>query len=318
MFTTSNKKRDGFELVELRDQAGKSFAEIVPSCGGILHSFNCLHNGNFYNVIDSYANQQDFAQHVTANGFKSCKLSPFACRIKDARYSFEGVAYAPQKFLLGKNAIHGLLYDVPFTVLRQYADDDGASVVLQHQYRGTENGYPFWYDCIVTYQLKPHNELRLHTEIINKHSSSIPMQDGWHPYFTLGKKIDLLELTMRSKEQVVFDKDILPTGEYIPYTEFAEGKLIGSTFFDDCFLLDMPADQPLCVLKDRDLGIQVAIKPDSTYPYLQLYTPPHRNSIAIENLSAPPDAFNSGIELAVLAPGETANFATSYIVTSLK
>lgn len=318
MFTTSNKTRDGFELVELSDQHGKTSAEIIPSCGGILHSFNCLHHGVFYNVIDSYANRQDFEEHVAASGFKSCKLSPFACRIKDARYSFEGVAYTPQKFLLGKNAIHGLLYDAPFTVVRQYADNDGATVVLQHQYRGTEKGYPFWYDCIITYQLKPQNELRLHTEIINRHSSSIPVQDGWHPYFTLGKKIDLLELTLRSKEQVVFDKDVLPTGENIPYTEFVEGKLLGSSFFDDCFLLDMPADQPLCILKDRDLGIQVAVQPHSTYPYLQLYTPPHRNSIAIENLSAPPDAFNSGIKLVVLAPGASANFTTSYIFSSLK
>jgi aldose 1-epimerase len=144
------------------------------------------------------------------------------------------------------------------------------------------------------------------------------VQDGWHPYFTLGKKIDALQLTMHSKEQVVFDSEIIPTGEMKSYREFFEGKKLGATFFDDCFLLDLSSAQPLCSLKDRENNIQVEIRPGNAYPYMQLYTPPHRNSIAIENLSAPPDSFNNGVNLIVLAPGESANFATSYIVTSLK
>jgi aldose 1-epimerase len=71
------------------------------------------------------------------------------------------------------------------------------------------------------------------------------------------------------------------------------------------------------VLRDAAQKIQVEIHPDKSYPYLQIYTPPHRNSIAIENLSAAPDVFNNGMGAKVLAPNETANFTTTYTITLL-
>lgn len=318
MFATDTTIQDNTGTIVLKDLNSNTFATIIPSCGAILQSFNTWHKGGFINVIDGYAGKADFDKNVTAQGFKSCKLSPFACRIKDSVYQFNGAKYTADKFLLGKNALHGLIYDAAFSVINLQADENSASVQLKYEYRGAEKGYPFDFDCCVTYQLKKENELVIITEILNKHNGSIPIQDGWHPYFTLGRKIDELELTLKTDRQIVFDEEIIPTGEQKPYREFYEGKKLGATFFDDCFLLDLTAGQPLCILKDLENGIQVAVRPEITYPYIQLYTPPHRNSIAIENLSAPPDTFNNGVDLIILSPGESTNFATSYIVTSLK
>ena len=211
-----------------------------------------------------------------------------------------------------------MIYDADFSIVHQYANEESATLVLQHAYHGTDEGYPFSFNCIITYQLKKNNELIITTEIINRDNKPIPVQDGWHPYFTLGKKIDDLELAFQSKQQVVFDEQLIPTGRFMEYTEFVTSKKIKDTFFDNCFTLDMNAAQPLCILKDTDNKIQVEIKPDKSYPYLQLYTPPHRQSIAIENLSAPPDAFNNGIHLIILVPGDNAVFSTSYKVTTLK
>ncbi|MBL0356232.1 MAG: aldose 1-epimerase [Chitinophagaceae bacterium] len=318
MFSTAHNNKHDFQLIEIRDHSGKTYAEIIPSCGGILHSFNVWYNNGFLNVVDGYNNKTDFKENVTAKGFKGCKLSPFACRIRHSTYPFEGKTYTADKFILNGHAIHGLIYDAPFTVIQQQADENSATVVLKYEYRATEKGYPFNYDCIISYQLKPNNELVITTEIINRDEGNIPIQDGWHPYFTLGKSINELELTLRSSQQIVFDKELIPTGELKAWDEFYNGKLLGTTFFDDCFLLDLSADQPLCVLKDVEHQLQVEIRPAKSYPYLQLYTPPHRNSIAIENLSAPPDTFNNGINLSILAPGESSTFETSYIITLLK
>jgi aldose 1-epimerase len=44
------------------------------------------------------------------------------------------------------------------------------------------------------------------------------------------------------------------------------------------------------------------------YPYLQLYTPPSRDALSIENLSAAPDAFNNGLGLTILEPGQKVDF----------
>lgn len=317
MFSTDTVYKDGFRIAVLSDPGSGTSAEIIPSCGAILHAFNIPHNNDSINVIDHYENLDDFEQHVTSKGFKSCKLSPFACRIKKATYQYGGTTYQIKKFLLGENAIHGLIYDASFSIAEQYANEESATLVLQYAYRGTDGGYPFSFDCIITYQLKKNNELTLTTEIINRDKAPIPVQDGWHPYFTLGKKIDDLELEFKSKEQVVFDDQLIPTGELNPYTEFDSFKKLGDIFLDNCFTLNEAAVQPLCILRDAENKIQVEIRPDKSYPYLQLYTPPHRQSIAIENLSAPPDTFNNGINLIILPPGDNARFTTTYKVTAL-
>ena len=317
MFSITSKSKQGFELIELKDHSGKTYAAIIPACGGILHSFNVWHKDGFVNVIDSYDSREDFEKNVTAKGFKSCKLSPFSCRIKNAAYTFEGTPYITEKFLLNGNALHGLLYDAVFTVAEQSADENAATLVLQHQYRGTDKGYPFHYDCIITYSLTQHNQLTLSTKLINRDNSNIPVQDGWHPYFTLGKKIDELQLKMQTKDHVVFDEKLIPTGELKPYEVFNDGKKIGAATFDDCFSVILNPGQPVCIIKDEENNLQVEVWPDNTYPYLQIYTPPHRNSIAIENLSAPPDTFNNGISAMVLQSGEHAVFTTMYKVTAL-
>jgi aldose 1-epimerase len=313
MFSTDIINKDGFQIVVLSDTDSATSAEIIPACGGILHAFKMLHpQSGCINVIEQYATKEDFEQHVAAKGFKSCKLSPFACRIKNGTYQFAGNNYTIEKFFLGTNAIHGLIYDANFSVLLQSANEENATLVLQHEYRGTDKGYPFFFDCTITYQLKKNNELSITTEIINRDNKSIPVQDGWHPYFTLGKKVDELELQINSLERIIFDDKMIPTGKLLSYKEFTEPKKIGSHFFDDCFKLDFDSPQPLCILKDVNNKIQIEISPDKSYPYLQIYTPPNRQSIAIENLSAPPDAFNNGINLMILLPGDTANFATCY------
>jgi len=319
MFAVNNTTRNGFDIIELRDLSGNTFAEIIPSCGGILHSFSIWHQDRYVNVIDSYDSREDFELHVSAKGFKGCKMSPFACRIQDAAYQFEEHTYRLDKFLLHGSAMHGLLYDAPFTVTWQFANEEHAGVALQYRYRGECNGYPFHYNCSITYHLKKNSELLITTDITNcdPEGRLIPMQDGWHPYFTLGGKIDDLLLKCKTNEKLLFDAAMIPTGRIEPYEEFIQPKKIGNTHFDDCFTVNHSGSQPLMVLRNAVTGLQVEIRPDKSYPYVQLYTPPHRNSIAIENLSAPPDSFNNGISLIILPPDANAVFTTAYTIAVL-
>jgi aldose 1-epimerase len=317
MFDVRSVSAADFDKVILKDNSGGTSVEIIPSCGAILHAFTVLNNGALLNVIDSYNDTADFAANVTAKGFKSCKLSPFACRIKDAAYSFNGKKYITEKFSLKGNALHGLLYDAIFTVIKTWADENAAGVLLQHQYTGSDKGYPFKYTCSISYELKNNNALTLITTITNDDAISLPIQDGWHPYFGFGGSINELQLEFQSKELVEFDAELIPTGKLIPYQEFGSLKKIGEAEFDTCFTVNFFECQPLCVLRDKLQKIQVAIYPDKSYPYLQIYTPPHRNSIAIENLSAAPDVFNNGMGTKVLSPGEAADFTTTYTITLL-
>lgn len=308
---------DGFDKVVLKDDSSGTMAAIVPSCGGILQEFSIQRNGETFNVIDSYNDENDFKENCTGKGFKGCKLSPFVCRIKNGEYQFAGNNYKISKFYLGNNALHGLIYDVPFIITEKNAGDKFANVVLQYEYGGYDPGYPFRYGIEIRYELREQNTLSVTTIITNLDEGLIPVADGWHPYFTLGKTINELQFEFQSKEEIKFDEQLIPTGEKAGYHEFGSLAKIGERSFDNCYTLNFAECQPLCVLRNAEEGLQVEIIPDDSYPFLQIYTPPHRNSIAIENLSSVPDAFNNGMGLITLEPGHTKAFKTTYRIVRI-
>ncbi len=317
MFSINNKIENGFNKVILKDESSGTFAEVVPSCGAILHAFTVMNDGKEFNVIDSYESADDFKKNVTQKGFLGCKLSPFVCRINKGKYHFAENDYQIEKYYDRTNALHGELYDVAFTVTHKNADDKNASVTMKYEYRENDRGYPFKYDCIVTYELEKNNKLNVRTEVVNKDEGLIPIQDGWHPYFTLGDKIDDLQLEFQSKEMVEFNSELIPTRNLIPYEEYGSLKKLGDVFLDNCFTVNFAECQPMCVLRNHDKNIEIEIHPEESYPYLQFYTPPHRNSIAIENISGAPDAFNNGMGFKTLSPQESATFITSYKIRQM-
>ena len=317
MFSIKEKKENGFDKILLIDEIAGTEVEVIPACGALLHSFAVLHDGALMNLVDHYSDANDFKKNVETKGFKSAKLSPFVCRLQNGQYFFNQSTYKIEKFYLDKNALHGLIYDAVFIVIKQTATNESATVTMKHEYRGEDKGYPFKYDCIISYELKKENALTLTTEIINKEEGAIPVADGWHPYFTFGSSINDLQLEFQSKEMLEFNDELIPTGKLFPYQEFGSLKKISEHFFDNCFTINFAECQPMLVLRDAIKKMQLEIYPDKSYPYLQIYTPPHRQSIAIENLSAAPDAFNNGMGLQVLAKGVNTIFKTTYKITSL-
>jgi aldose 1-epimerase len=317
MFSINNKEEDGFNKIILKDEILGTYAAIVPDCSAILHEFIVIKDDKEFNVIESYDSKKDFEKHVTSKGFLGTKLSPFVCRINKGKYSFEGKEYTIEKYYDKQNALHGMLYNESFSIIEEQANADSAKVSMKHEYRATDPGYPFNYDCIVTYELEKENKLHITTKVINNDEQEIPVQDGWHPYFTLDDKINKLELQFQSVEMVEFDKHLIPTGNLLPYKEFYKFKKLGDTFFDNCFTLNFSEGEPMCILQNTQKKIQVEIHNDESYPYLQFYTPSHRKSIAIENISGAPDAFNNGMGYKTLSPGESATFKTGYKITLL-
>jgi aldose 1-epimerase len=317
MFAVFTKVENGFDTIVLQDNNNQSRVEVIPSCGAILHAFTVLHKGKLLNIIDSYTSKKSFDEEMEAQGFKSAKLSPYVCRMKAGEYRFGQKNYKVHKYYLGENAIHGLIYDAPFEVIQQEAGEEKALVKMLFHYKGTDAGYPFMYDCSVQYELKKNSSLTISTTIINKDAGIIPLCDGWHPYFSFGGSIDDCQLEFQSKEILEFDASLIPTGKLIPYPEFGSLKKIGTTFLDNCFTVNFAECQPMLILRDPQQQLQLEIRPGIAYPYLQLYTPSHRQSIAIENLSAAPDAFNNGMGLITLAAGEEASFTTNYTISTV-
>lgn len=299
----------------LKDITSNCLVEIF-AFGAVLNQFCVQLNNEELNVVDGFKDIADAKASMTP-AFKSAKLSPFACRIKNEKYHFGDRSYHLRKYSMGKNAIHGLVYDAIFSIVETSAGDDEACVKLQHVYDNGAEGYPFCYRCEVEYKLQKNNQLSLTTTITNLDETLMPLADGWHPYFNLGDPVNMCQLEFQSKEMLEFDEELIPTGNVIAYEEFGSLKDFGTTSFDNCFTLNFAECQPMCVFRNPMKKVQLEIYPSQEYPYLQIYTPDDRRSIAIENLSAAPDALNNGMGLKVLEPHEQATFNTKFVVRQL-
>lgn len=308
-FTVNINKENILPVIHLKNEEEQSFAEVY-AFGALLNVFGTKNSGN---VINAYSSVQDAINNIT-NGFKSAKLSPFVCRIANGKYRYNGNEYTINKFYLGKEAIHGLLFDAAFSVIDSGANNSAAFVSLRYNYAHEDKGFPFDYACTITYQLQKNNQLSLQTVIKNNSDNAMPICDGWHPYFTLDANIDELFFQMNLNKIIEFNESLLPTGNILDYTKFQQQEVFSNIFLDNCFLLN-DTDKPACVLKNKKTGLQLTVQPEKSYPYLQLYIPENRQSIAIENLSAVPDVFNNKMGLTILQPGETISFKTSYCIS---
>ncbi len=302
-------QQNGWEEIILRDEATGAKATIIPSAGGILNKFEVPHQGKIINLVEGFKDADDWKANKT-NGFKAAKLSPFVCRMNQSTYNWEGKEYTTEKFALNGHAIHGLLYDAPHEVMIAEASAFMTECKFLYRYKGTDPGYPFAFDMNIRYRLEGASRLTIITTVHNRSGRTIPMSDGWHPYFKLGETIDTAMLQFNSKKQVEFNNILVPTGKIIRNKKWFKGASLKDVFLDNCFLLDLDQPMPHCTLSDPELGLELYIYPDRAYPYLQIYTPPHRKSIAIENLSSAPDAFNNHMGLLELGPEDSQAFQT--------
>ena len=312
-FRISAGSHAGISLVYLHDDNDRTLVSIAPQHGALLHGFAVSANGIEHNIIDHYADGADLNRNLSSS-YKSSKLSPFACRIPNGSWSLGEKTYQLENLFQDGTAIHRLLYNKAFAEGPKTVTGFMASAQFTYAYRADDKGYPFDYDCVIDYTLFAHQLLQVKTTITNLSANAIPIADGWHPYFTLGGKVDEYHLQFAAKGMLEFNDQLIPTGKLLPGDDFRAGIRIGARELDNCFLLDPAGGNPVCILTHAKNGLSIAFETDGNYPYLQLYIPPHRRSIAIENLSAAPDAFNNKMGLVTLAPGESRSFTVYYRV----
>ncbi len=305
-FTIKVQPLSTFELIQISDSSQNNSIDIVTR-GALLNAWRMHDKQASINIIAG----NDFSKGwgtFEANGFKSGKMSPFACRLNQGKYTYQGKLYQIEKFYLGDHAIHGILYDAPFTIKSTDISATAASVILKYDYNRTDVGFPFNYSMEVEWRLEKNNKVSVQTTVINNNNNPIPMMDGWHPYFTLGSEVDTYTLKFSCEGQLEYDKALLPTGNILAEQGFEQGKLLNGVVLDNGYV--QKEKDNLCTIENDRYTLY--IQPTKGYSYLQIYTPPDRKSIAIENLSGAPDCFNNKIGLQLVKPYEQMTFATTY------
>ena len=312
MFTIDRKQENGLTIIYIINNHTQTVVEILPGHGAMLNRFSINLDSNDFNLVEGYSSEKELQQKLPTS-YKSAKLSPFPCRIQYGRYTVNGREYEfPNKFIDG-SAIHGLLFDSPFEMIDEYMTEQNASVTLQHVYKKRDEGYPFSYSCTINYKLLVNDTLEISTKVKNLDEEKIPVADGWHPYFRIGGKVDDWHLRFNSKKMLEFNDELIPTGKFLDVKEYEQGVLIGDRSLDNCFLLEHhDSDQPVCELSNENNGLRLYFYVLTNYPYLELYIPEDRESIAIENLSAAPDAFNNHMGISMLRAGQTETFTLRY------
>lgn len=238
-------------------------------------------------------------------------LVPWPNRVKDGRWQLNGVEQQldltePER----ENAIHGLLRYAPYTVAERSDDAITLAATVFPQ-----AGYPFLLDTSVRYELVDDGLTVTHT-LHNAGTADAPVAVGTHPYFKIGD-IDTAELTLTLRADTHFEVDdrLNVVSEHaVDGTEFdlRTGKRVGELHLDDGWggvqIADGRSEQTLTAPDGRT----VSMWSDENFGYVQVYTSRTLNTladgamaIAIEPMTAPTNALNSGTALKWLAPGET-------------
>ncbi|PZP48360.1 MAG: aldose 1-epimerase [Pseudopedobacter saltans] len=306
-------EKDNLKL-RLENESNGTYVEVF-ALGAVLNEYAIKSGNSVFNCIDAYKDPNELKTIITER-FQGAKLSPFVCRLTEGTFSFNGKQYHTGKHFDGKSAIHGLVYDELFELDHQEVTDDRASITLVRNVKADQYGFPFLYTIKIIYILKSNDIVDIETIITNEGNETMPLNDGWHPYFRLDDRIDNTLLKFRSKQMAIFNSSLLPTGEFKDYDEFAEFKTINSTELDNSFTIDA-LDSPALELESKSKKLKLSVYPKEGYPILQIYIPPTRNSIAVENLTSLPDSFNNKIGLLQLEPNETKHFVTSYHLQKL-
>jgi aldose 1-epimerase len=230
-------------------------------------------------------------------------LVPWPNRIRDGRYTFDGVEHQlPLSEPAKHNASHGLARWVRWTVLEHRPDQIALGVDLAAQ-----TGYEYELRLKLTYTVAAEVGLSVRTEAVNIGSVAAPFGVGFHPYLDLdGHDVDHAEIELPAEQLLPTDEQQIPVGRQsvagTPY-DLRHRRPLGTLRLDHCFT-GLGGDRARIGVGDWASELWW----DEAFPYLQVFTAPARfgrTAIAVEPMSCPANAFNSGDGLIRLEPGQT-------------
>ncbi|SPT52986.1 putative aldose-1-epimerase [Actinomyces bovis] len=296
------------ELITLT--AGDYQAEVA-SCGGMLVSLS--RQGR--DLIVPFD-----AEATLPSGWQGKTMLPWPNRIAGSTYTrggrtFQVACNEPERGA----ANHGLVSWTDWEVTEVSADAASFETLLPASY-----GYPWALLVTTTYRLHPVSGLSVTTQAICVGAAlatvdavgapedlatgalaAAPYGVAAHPYLSRGVKIDDCVLTLPGAKVLETDAQLTPTElRDVAGTEqdWRAGKRIGATLADNAFT-GLPQGVWEIRLACAAGGPAVVLSADT--PWAQIYTADHmgRRGLAVEPMTCPANAFNTGESLIELELG---------------
>ncbi len=242
-------------------------------------------------------------------------LIPFPNRIDMGQYVFNGVTeQLPLNDGSNNNAIHGLTRWMNWDLQRYEHDSVTLSIVLHAQ-----DGYPFVLSVQQTYRVSP-GTLRVTTTATNIGATALPYGLGHHPYLTLSASNDVINsdiLHIPANSYFKTNSRLIPVLPPVPVTgtqyDFRTPHAIGTTVMDVGFADLIPDNDGYVRVKFSSPAGKpsITVFADAAHKYLQVYTgdtlavSARRHGLAVEPYTCAANAFNNGLGLVVLNPGQS-------------
>jgi len=275
--------------------SGGGYRAVVTECGAGLRLLE----------YDGQPVVAGYAEDETAPAGAGQLLAPWPNRIADGRYTFGNREHQlPLTEPARHNASHGLVRWSPWTL--EERTEHSVSLVLRLM---AQPGYPWTVDLHALYDLSA-DGLTVTVTATNLSASRAPYALGAHPYLRVGAgPVDGWELTLPASTRLTVDDRLIPTGrESVEDTEhdFRVARPVKGTVFDTAFT-DLERDRAGHAevrLHDPASGQGLVLWQDAKHGWLQVYSadPAGRHALAVEPMTAPPNAFVTGEDLTVLAP----------------
>ncbi|TFC49774.1 galactose mutarotase [Cryobacterium sp. TMT2-17-1] len=247
--------------------------------------------------------------------FRGAILAPWPNRVVDGRYTFDGVE---QQLYITEpsrgHALHGLVSWLNFTVVGQATDRLVLAATVEAQ-----QGYPHQLMLEVHFSLGARG-LRTTVTAVNAGPTAAPFGVAPHPYLVAGEgRVNdwTLELPARRMLTVTPDR-LIPlrlrdiNAQDLAAFDFRTPRTVDDTFIDHAFTgFDRDEEGGVTVRVTTQAGTGVALSWGAECSWVQVHTADQpvaaidRIGLAVEPMTCPPDAFNSGTNLNVLEPADS-------------
>ncbi|KAM9862310.1 aldose 1-epimerase family protein [Leucobacter sp. BZR 635] len=248
--------------------------------------------------------------------FRGATLAPWPNRIPDGSYLFSGEQQLPLTEPGRGHALHGLVSWLDWTVLVHSQSSVSLSTEIVPQ-----PGYP-WRVAVTTEYRLTGDGLTQTVTARNLSTEQAPFGTAPHPYLVAPHgELDTWTLELPAETVLLTDDRLSPRGTApvehdAARFDFRESRPIGMAQIDHAFTrLGRDAGGYARVRVTDRTGHGAELRFDERCPWVQIHTADQPNrqlnrlGLAVEPMTCPPAAFQSGEDLLVLAPGAEASAA---------
>jgi aldose 1-epimerase len=304
-FRITEQKENGLLQIRISNNFTGEYITVLPGYGARLNDAILIKNDKQFRVLKNLTSP---VIETRDQLFNNAKLFPFAGRIQNGKYSFNGKDYnLPLNYPEENNACHGLVYDKPFIFSNSKISEMDAAVTFEFSPSEINEGYPFKYKITLTYILYKNSSITCVTKIENTGSEEMLFSDGWHHYFCINSR-SINELGLKADVNINHELNNfgLPTGK-TDIINFTGSRLLGENKFDSVFSVNRKEKASVSLYSAADdISLNIWQQADEEhYNYLVIYTPPGRKTIAVEPITSMVNSFNNKKGIILLKPGKT-------------